>query len=377
MSNGRVPPKEDGPSAFAPPARSEELAGFATAALSGLTALGWDRHWTSLLAALGDPVLWPARVSRVDRGMCTVMTGLAEIRVLTERDVELAVGDWVAVEGSETDGTARIAAALPRRSVFRRAQSAKDTVAKVVAANIDTAFVCDALDGRLGPRHLERFLALVWQSGATPVVVVTKSDAVPLQSVTEAVEALKTVAGGVSVVAVSSTTGEGVPGLKPYLVPGRTVALLGLSGAGKSTLANLLVGADILTTGAVRRDGTGRHTTTHRELVVLPDGGLLIDTPGIRALSVLGAGDGVEQAFSDLAVLARECRFPSCSHSGESGCAIVAALSDGRLQPGRLEAWLHLRADVASSKVNDARGDVAERKRRKAAKFAARRALKR
>ena len=158
---------------------------------SGLTALGWDHRWVSALVDVGDPVLWPARVSRVDRGVCTVMTGSAEVRVVTERDVEVAVGDWVGVAGSAADGTARIAAVLPRRAVFRRAPAAKGAGAKVVAANIDTVFICDALDGRLGLRHLERFLALGWQSGATPVVVITKSDAVPLQGVTEAVEAVK------------------------------------------------------------------------------------------------------------------------------------------------------------------------------------------
>ena len=183
-------------------------------------------------------------------------------------------------------------------------------------------------------------------------------------------------AGGVSVVVISSTTGEGVLALEPYLRPGRTVVLLGLSGAGKSTLANRLVRAEIMATGAVRGDGGGRHTTTHRELVVLPDGGILIDTPGMRALSVLGAGGGVERAFDDVEVLADECRYPNCSHSGQSGCAIAAALSDGRLLAGRLEAWLRLRAELAASKGDDLRRDVAERKQRKAAKFAARRASK-
>lgn len=354
----------------------KEFAVSATSASSGLTALGWDHRWISALADLGDPLLWPARVSRVDRGVCTVMNGSAEVRVVIGRDVEVAVGDWIGVAGPAADRTARVAAVLPRRAVFRRAAAVRGAGAKVVAANIDTVFVCDALDGSLGLRHLEWFLALAWQSGATPVVVVTKSDAVPPQGVTETVKAVRTVAGGVSVVVVSSRTGEGVLALEPYLLPGRTVALLGLSGAGKSTLANLLAGADSLATGAVRRDGSGRHTTSHRELVVLPRGGLLIDTPGMRALSVLGAGDGVEQAFGDVEVLAGECRYPNCSHSGDSGCAVAAAVSHGHLQAGRLEAWLRLRAELDSSKADDARGDIAERKLRKAAKVAARRTSK-
>ena len=146
---------------------------------SGLTALGWDDRWVSALFEVGDPVLWPARVSRVDRGMCTVMTGSAEVRLHTVGEVEVAVGDWVAVAGSAADNAAHIAALLPRRSAFRRAPASKGAGPKVVAANIDTVFICDALDGSLGLRHLERFLALAWQSGATPVVVITKADAAP------------------------------------------------------------------------------------------------------------------------------------------------------------------------------------------------------
>jgi ribosome biogenesis GTPase len=331
----------------------------------------------SALADLRDPTLWPARVSRVDRGMCTVMTGTARVRVKTERDVEVAVGDWVGVASDPAaDGRARIVAVLPRRGVFRRTAAAKGAASQVVAANIDTVFLCDALDGILSLRHLERFVALAWQSGATPVVLITKSDAAPIAVVTGAVEAVKTVADGLRVVVVSSTTGDGMVDVAPYLVPGRTVALLGLSGAGKSTLVNLLAGADILATGAVRRDGSGRHTTTHRELVVLPGGGLLIDTPGMRAMSVAGAVEGVEQAFQDVEALARGCAYANCSHAGESGCAVGAALSDGRLGRSRLESWLRLKSEPISSDLEIARSDIAARKRRKAAKFADRRAAR-
>jgi ribosome biogenesis GTPase len=249
-------------------------------------------------------------------------------------------------------------------------------VQQIVAANIDTVLLCDALDGRLSVRHLERFLALAWQSGALPVVLITKSDAVPPAMVADAVEAVEAVANGVSVLVVSSTTGEGMEALSPYLVPGRTIALLGLSGAGKSTLVNLLAGTEVLATGAVRSDGKGRHTTTHRELVLLPGGGLLIDTPGMRALSVVGAGEGVERAFQDVEVLARGCQHTGCSHSGEQGCAVAAAVSEGRLAPGRLESWLRLRAEPKSSEHEVARHAVDERKRRKAAKVAARRAAR-
>jgi ribosome biogenesis GTPase len=309
--------------------------------------------------------------------MCTVTTGVAEVRAPTRRGVEVAVGDWVGIDpGPTTGGSARIEAVLPRRCVFRRAADARGATPQIVAANIDTVFVCDALDGRLGLRHLERFLALVWQGGATPVVLITKSDGVPPAVVVGAVGAVEAVAQGVDVLVVSSSTGEGLDEVAQYMVPGRTVALLGLSGAGKSTLVNRLAGADILRTGAVRKDGQGRHTTTHRQLVLLPAGGLLIDTPGMRTLAVAGTADGVEEAFHDVEVFARGCRYPSCSHAGEPGCAVAMAMSEGRVEPGRVESWLQLRTRPASAEREGARRVVDERKRRKRDKLAARRAAR-
>jgi ABC-type multidrug transport system fused ATPase/permease subunit len=208
-----------------------------------LEALGWDEGWVGALADLSDPALLPARVSRVDRGVCSVMTGTGVVRVVAERGVEVAVGDWVAIGPEPATGDRpRIVAVLPRRCVFRRAADPRGRGQQIVAANIDTLLLCDALDGTLGLRHLERYLALAWQSGATPVVLITKSDGASPAEVAEAVESVKSVAEGVDVVVVSSTTGDGMDGLGPYLVPGRTVALLGLSGAGKSTLVKLLVG---------------------------------------------------------------------------------------------------------------------------------------
>jgi ribosome biogenesis GTPase len=344
-------------------------------AVPEVEALGWDQGWDSALAELGDATLLPGRVSRVDRGLCTVMTGTGPVRVGAERGLELAVGDWVAL-GPATGDRPPVVAVLPRRCVVRRATASGGPAQQIVAANVDTVLLCDALDGNLSLRHLERYVALAWQSGATPVVLITKSDSAPAAVVAEAVESVKSVADGVNVVVVSSTTGQGIGDLAPYLVPGRTVALLGLSGAGKSTLLNLLAGADILATGAVRRDGSGRHTTTHRELVVLPGGGLLIDTPGMRALSVVGAGEGVAQAFHDLEELAQGCEYTNCTHTGNHGCALATAVSDGRLERARLEAWLRLRAEPQSSGYEAARRAVDDRKRRKATKNAERRAAR-
>ena len=346
-------------------------------ALPGLAALGWDDGWVSALADLSDPTLLPARVSRIDRGVYSVMTGTAMVRIVAERGVEVAVGDWVALDPGPASGDRpRIAAVHPRRCVFARVADTRGHAQQIVAANIETLLWCDALDGRLSLRHLERYLALARQSGTTPVILITKSDTASAGVVAERIEAVKSVADGVSVVVVSSKTGQGMEGLAPYLLPRRTVALLGLSGAGKSTLVNLLAGADILATGAVRNDGKGRHTTTHRELVLLPGGGLLIDTPGMRALSVVGAGEGVEQAFQDVEVLARDCEYANCAHEGEQGCALAAALSDGRLARGRVAAWLRLRTEHRSPGYEAARRVVEDRKRRKATKIADRRAAR-
>ncbi len=346
-------------------------------AVPGLPTLGWDEGWARALAELGDPSLLPGRVSRVDRGMCTVMTGLADIRVVAEHGIEMAVGDWVALDRASTPvGSSRVVAVLPRRCVFRRPATGRGAVSQIVAANIDTVLLCDSLDGSLSLRHLERFLALAWQSGATPVVLITKSDAVAPALAAEAVEAVKTVAAGVRVLVVSATSGAGISELASYLIEGRTLALLGLSGAGKSTLVNLLAGTELLATGMVRNDGQGRHTTSHRQLVLLPAGGILIDTPGMRALSVAGAGDGVGQAFQELEALARGCRYTNCSHKGEEGCALAAAVAGGQLTPARLEDWLEMRAEPDASLQELARGAVEARKRRKAAKIADRRAAR-
>jgi len=256
-------------------------------AVPSLVSLGWDDDWQAALDALGDPALVPGRVSRVDRGVCTVMTGTDEVRVSAAVGIDTAVGDWVAFSPVAVDeARPRISVVLPRRDVFRRADARTGRV-QVAAANIDTVLLCTALDGRLSLRHLERYLAVAREGGATPVVLITKSDAVTSDVVEQALAAVEKVAEGVAVVVVSSTTGAGLENLAPHLAPGRTLALLGLSGAGKSTLVNLLAGDDILRTGPVRKDGSGRHTTTHRQLVPLPGGALLIDTPGMRSLSVV------------------------------------------------------------------------------------------
>ena len=270
-------------------------------------------------------------------GPSTVLTDAGVTRARALRDLAVAVGDWVTIEpGHDADDLAVVVTVLPRRSLFRRLADGAQAREQVVAANIDTVLLVTATDGHLSVRHMARYLALAWRSGATPVVVITKADLASDAKVSEWREAMQAAAPGVAVHVISTATGEGLEPLTAYLAPGRTVALLGLSGAGKSTLVNRLAGVELLVTSPVRSDGQGRHTTTHRELVVLPGGGLIIDTPGMRALSVAGAADGVRAVFADVEALAAHCEFGDCTHQpGVRGRAFMAAVAAGDLSVER------------------------------------------
>jgi ribosome small subunit-dependent GTPase A len=308
-----------------------------------LAVLGWDASRAAELASLSSTrgiELTAARVTRVDRGALTVLTGSASTRVrpsgrLFEHDSAPgepvgtpAVGDWVAL-----DGTVAVAV-LSRRSSFERSSSNRQTVSQIVAANVDTVFIVAPLVGRPRPRLLQRALAMAWQSGATPVVLLTKADIAT--DVAERVAAAQADAVGADVFAVSAATGEGLDALVAYLTSGQTVAMIGPSGAGKSTLTNALgAGAFALQTGAVRDDGKGRHTTTARELVVLPSGAVAIDTPGLRGLALWEAEEGIGAAFADIVEFAADCRFADCAHHGEPGCAVGRAIAEGDLDASR------------------------------------------
>jgi ribosome biogenesis GTPase / thiamine phosphate phosphatase len=287
----------------------------------------------------------PGRVTRVDRGALTVLTEHGPIRASARRKgADATVGDWVAVRPDGPDGLYEVAALAERRSAFTRRAAGGTTEEQVVAANVDVVLIVVSLAAKLSPRRTERYLALAWQSGATPVVVLSKADLcddLPL-----AVASVEAVAFGVPVVPVSAVTGEGLDELRAHVAPGRTVAFLGLSGVGKSTLVNTLAGSEVLRVQDVRGDGKGRHTTTHRELVVLPQGGVLLDTPGMRGLLLWDASEGVEQAFGDVEEVAAQCRFADCGHETEPGCAVRAALRDGRLSHTRYDSWCHLQREL-------------------------------
>ena len=256
------------------------------------------------------------------------------------------VGDWVAF-ARDSDGTGLIHALLPRATCLSRKVAGKRTTEQVVAANVDTIFLVMGLDGDYNLRRLERFAVMAWESGAQPVVVLTKADLAedPDGARLDASAAVP----GVPVHAVSALTGDGMEPLGVFLEPGRTVALIGSSGAGKSTLLNRLSGSEVMRTGSVREsDSRGRHTTTHRQLVTLPNGGLLVDNPGVREIQLWADAEALGGVFSDIEELARACRFRDCRHGGEPGCAVHLAVSEGRLSAERLESWLKLDKELAS-----------------------------
>lgn len=314
-----------------------------------LLDLGWGEPFAAALAV--HPGTEPARVVRSDRGghlAVETASGSERVRLAPQfrrqRDPTAlpTVGDWVAVSDQLLDGYRLAEAVLPRRSVIvRKAPDDRAADAQLLAANVDTLMIAVAADQRASGPWLDRYLTLAWQSGTRPVILLTKVD---LGGEAEGVQDAADVAG-VALYPVSGRTGEGLDALAPLLQPGDTVALLGRSGAGKSTLANRLLGDDRLATRSIREDGRGRHTTTARELVRLPGGATLIDTPGLRELGLWESTQGLSELFSDIEELADGCRFADCAHGDEPGCAIAEALRDGRLSRERLASYRKLTSE--------------------------------
>ncbi|MGW0842906.1 ribosome small subunit-dependent GTPase A [Streptomyces sp. NPDC002787] len=315
--------------------------------LSALAPYGWDDSWADAFAPYDAEGLLAGRVVRVDRGQCDVVTanGLlrADTAFVTPHDPMRVVctGDWVAVEPAGDPRYVRTY--LPRRSAFVRSTSSKRAEGQILAANVDHAVVAVSLAVELDLGRVERFLALAWESGAQPVVVLTKADLVPeAATLAHLVQDVETVAPGVTVLTVSSALGEGLDVLAAVLSGGTSV-LLGQSGAGKSTLANALLGEDVMDVQAIRDvDGKGRHTTTTRNLLALPGGGVLIDTPGLRGVGLWDAETGVGQVFAEIEELAADCRFHDCAHIAEPGCAVLGAVESGELPERRLDSYRKL-----------------------------------
>ncbi|WTE36965.1 ribosome small subunit-dependent GTPase A [Streptomyces sp. NBC_01618] len=328
-----------------------------------LSPYGWDDDWAAVFAPYAEQGLLPGRVVRVDRGQCDVVTPYGTLRADTAFVVPrdpmriVCTGDWVAVD---PDGDPQfVRTLLPRRTAFVRSTSSQRSEGQVLATNVDHIAICVSLAVELDLGRVERFLALAMSSAggdallrdgafaadgaAQPIVVLTKADLVPdTATLAYLVQDIEGIAPGVPVLTVSSATGEGLD-VFAAIVSGGTSVLLGASGAGKSTLANTLLGRDVMEVQAARDvDGKGRHTTTTRNLLVLPSGGVLIDTPGLRGVGLWDAETGVGQVFSEIEELAEQCRFHDCAHLSEPGCAVLAAVEDGSLPERRLDSFRKL-----------------------------------
>lgn len=350
----------------------------------GLSDIGWNDTFARAFAALGTDSLVPGRVVlehthiyrlHVETGeILARVSGRLRHQAAARADFP-AVGDWVAVEPA-ADGDARIHAVLPRRSRFSRRSAGSSTEEQIVAANIDTVFLVAGLDGDFNPRRIERYLMVATDSGATPVIVLNKADlTVDPDALADGV---RRIAPGVPVHIVSCRAPDSLDVLRQYLGAGQTGALLGSSGVGKSTIVNRLIGQELLRTRDVREsDSRGRHTSTARQLVLLPGAGVLIDTPGMREIQLWEAGEGGTAAFADIDALAAQCRFRDCRHRQEPGCAVRAAESAGELPAGRLESYQKLQDEQAhQARQLDQRAQIDEKRRVKSATRALHKRLK-
>ena len=319
-----------------------------------LDSFGWGPSFADAFVPFADEGLRPGRVMREHRGLFRVQAEEGEyvaelagrLRHEARGRADLpAVGDWVALRTGE-GLRATIQAILPRRSRFARKAAGDEHAAQVAAANVDTVFLVTGLDRDFNLRRIERYLVLAWESGARPVILLNKVD---LSEDAEGARAeVEAIAGGAPVHVIGAKEGRGLEGLTPYLQPRQTIALLGSSGVGKSTLLNRLAGAEQQATREVRTsDSRGRHTTTHRQMFVLPSGTLMVDTPGMRELQLWEADAGLEAAFDDVEAIAAACRFTDCAHGAEPGCAVRAAVEGGRLDAGRFASYQKLRDEGA------------------------------
>lgn len=327
-----------------------------------LEALGFSPRFQALFAPHHADLVVPARVIRSDRGSVLVATDRGEVRakpaITLLKEAEAggdlpAVGDWVALLDAPDLDVPQVLAVLPRAGAVTRGQSGGTSNAQVLAANVDVVFVVHPIAEEPNLRRIERELTLAWESGALPVVVLSKADLAADPG--SAREAVASVALGVDVLVTSSLLGDGVAEVEARLEGRKTAVLLGPSGAGKSTLVNALLGEQRMATRDVRSaDGRGRHTTVTRELMVLPGGGLLIDTPGLRAVGLSGSDEGIASAFPEVERVAEDCRFRDCTHTEEPGCAVLAAVEAGTIDAGRVASYHKLRreAEVAAMKTD-------------------------
>ena len=326
-----------------------------------LIHLGWDDDWTSQLHDFAHSGTI-GRISRVERGECDVLVELGLIRAQSDSqrsqsDIAPVTGDWVTV--IKDDENWLIESVLDRRTELVRRDPGERETQQPLSANVDVVFLVHGFDRPFRSGKLERFLVLAWNSGATPVVVLTKSDLATPEQLEELPAVVAAVSPGVEVVVSSIESREGLARIEELLSPHKTGTMLGESGAGKSSLVNALLNSDVQETAEVRRsDAKGRHTTITRDLLVLDSGGILIDTPGIRAVGLWDAQDALERVFSDILETAADCKFRDCAHEGEPACAVRDAVDDGRIDFRRLERFRAMAAELEESEQR-----VIERKR--------------
>jgi ribosome biogenesis GTPase / thiamine phosphate phosphatase len=328
-----------------------------------LDELGWNERFAAAFDALGDEGVQAGRLAADYSTKFRVqLAGSAPLATLGSalRDARLvAVGDWVAVR--HTPAASEIRAVLPRQSAITREAPGRETAAQVIAANVDVVLIATSADTDFNLRRIERLLTVAYQSGAAPVIVLTKVD---LGNPDPFEAELQTIATGVPVVAVSGLTGAGIEAVREHLSRGKTAVLIGSSGVGKSTLINRLVGEEMLRTADVHRSGQGRHTTSHRQLLKVPSGGLIIDTPGLREIQLWAGAEALTEVFADIEDLALGCRFTDCQHDTEPGCAVVAALEGGTLEPSRFASYRKLQRELRAIAVRaDVRLQIEERRK--------------
>lgn len=336
-----------------------------------LTALGWSKAYENAYLEYKDLTLKPGRVFAEYKNFYKVVYEDGEVladvsgkllyEALEQEDLP-AVGDWVAISPRQNEGRATIHHILPRKSKFSRKVAGTNTREQIVAANIDTVFIVNALNNDFNLRRMERYLMLAWESGANPVIVLSKADL--CENLGDMISETETIALGVPIHAVSTYQETGLQELQDYFREGHTVALLGSSGVGKSSLINHLLGGEVQKVQELRHDGQkGKHTSTHREMFLLPQGGLIIDTPGMREIQLWDAEEGLQEAFEDIEAAAAACFFKDCKHVREPRCAVREAIAQGIIAPERLESYKKLEKELRYlEKKQNSASRIAQRK---------------